>query len=240
MTAQTCAVDEQRVQAFRSAIDRRAQTGRTSANNEQVSLLAGGKLAPYAQRPGQLTWGRAFEFEAAGQPDHGQLCLVEALHQCRRRGIVSVLGIAPGEDKAVAAREVDDPHRRLGRLRSDDLQAEAVDALETFTARDERRQHDVTEWTVFIEQRPQRVTLNGEIAQRRSGHRRNEHRLAREQVQLAQEPRRSVTDDLVAGGVEDRRLALDDRHERVFAITDLVENLARISRPFLADGGKRR
>ena len=46
--------------------------------------------------------------------------------------------------------------------------------------------------------------------------------------------------DLVAGGVEDRDLALEDRDERVALVADPVQGVARVGRALLAELGKRR
>jgi hypothetical protein len=44
-----------------------------------------------------------------------------------------------------------------------------------------------------------------------------------------------VANDLVAGRVEDRHLALEDRHERVVAIADAIEHIADVSGALLAE-----
>ena len=46
--------------------------------------------------------------------------------------------------------------------------------------------------------------------------------------------------DLVAGGIDDRGLALEDGDERVRAVADAEEDVADICRPLLADLRKRR
>ena len=43
-----------------------------------------------------------------------------------------------------------------------------------------------------------------------------------------------MADDLVAGGVEDGRLALEDRDERVARVADLEEHVADLGGPLLA------
>src|SRR4029453_18299702 len=54
----------------------------------------------------------------------------------------------------------------------------------------------------------------------------HEHRLAGEEVHLAEEPGRPVAHDLAARRVDDRDLTLDDRDERVRAVADAIENVA--------------
>ena len=74
-----------------------------------------------------------------------------------------------------------------------------------------------------------------DVAQRLRDHRGDEHRLTREQVQLAEEPGRAVADDLLAGRVDDGDLALDDRDERVPLIADAVEHVADIGRVLVTE-----
>ena len=52
-------------------------------------------------------------------------------------------------------------------------------------------------------------------------------------------PDGAVTDDLVAGGILDRGLSLEDRHQRVGGVADLEQDLAGLGRSFLADLGER-
>jgi hypothetical protein len=47
-----------------------------------------------------------------------------------------------------------------------------------------------------------------------------------------------MANDLVAGAVEDRDLALEDRDERVGRIADAIENVAGLRRALLADPGE--
>ena len=120
----------------------------------------------------------------------------------------------------------------------DDLQTESLDPLERFAPGDECRQDDVAERAVLVQERAQHLAGNGDVAQRLGDDRGDEHGLAGEQVELAEEAGRPVADDLVAGGVEDRDLALDDRHEWVVAIADPVEHLADVSGALVAEFGE--
>ena len=93
-------------------------------------------------------------------------------------------------------------------------------ALQRLAPRDEGREQQVAERPVLEEQRPQHLALDRDVAQRLRDDRRQEHGLPGEQVQLAEEARRAVADDLVARGVEDRDLALEDRDERIAPVAD--------------------
>ena len=66
------------------------------------------------------------------------------------------------------------------------------------------------------------VPIDRDVTQRLGDDGRDKHRLPGQQVQLAEEPRRSVADDLVTGRVADRDLALEDRDERIAAIADAI------------------
>src|SRR6185436_13398184 len=59
------------------------------------------------------------------------------------------------------------------------------------------------------------------------------------QVELAEKAGGAVADDLVARGVEDRRLALEDRDERIARVADPVEDLPGGGRPLLAERRER-
>ncbi len=214
--------------------------GRAGADNEQVDLLARRELAADPERARDLAGGRAAQLGAARQPDQRQARLIEAGDQRRRRWIVRAVRVAPGERQAVAARELEHPHRRFGRVRPDDLETDALDPLERLAPRDEGRQHEVAERAVLVQQRAQRVAVDRDVTQRLGDDRRDEHRLPGQQVQLAEEARCAVADDLVAGRVEDRDLALEDRDERIAPIADAIQHLADLRRALLAELGERR
>jgi hypothetical protein len=64
--------------------------------------------------------------------------------------------------------------------------------------------------------------------------------LPRQEVQLAEEGGGAVSDELVAGRVDDRDLSCEDRHERVGPISDPVQQLTKGRRALLADLGESR
>ena len=111
-------------------------------------------------------------------------------------------------------------------MRADDLETDAVDLLQGLAPLDERRQHEVAERPVLEQERPQRVAVDGDVAQRLRHDRRHEDGLSRQEVHLAEEAGRSVADDLVACRVDDRDLALENRDERVGAVADAIEHVA--------------
>ena len=65
-----------------------------------------------------------------------------------------------------------------------------------------------------------------------------EDRLPRQKVQLPEEARGAVPDQLVPGRVDDRDLSFEDRNERVGPIADSVQQLAHRRRALLADLGE--
>ena len=146
----------------------------------------------------------------------------------------------PGKRKPIGSREVEQPHRRIGRPRPEDLKADPLDALQRLPPGDERRQHEIAERPVIEKQRTQRVTVDCDIAERLGHERGQEDGLPREEVQLTKKAGRTVPDDLVAGRVENRHLALDDRDKRIRRIPDLEQHLAHARRPLLTQAGKRR
>ena len=170
---------------------------------------------------------RAAQLDAARQPDERQARGVELGDERRGRGVVGSLRVAPGERQAVAAREVDHPHRGRRRVRADDLEADALDLLQRLAPRDERREQQVAERPVLEEQRAQRVAVDRDVAQRlRSTTAVTKTVWPESRFISPRKPDGAVADDLVAGGVEDRDLALEDRDERVASVADAVEHVA--------------
>ena len=113
-----------------------------------------------------------------------------------------------------------------------------MDALERLPAGDEGREDEVAERSVVEQERAQRVAVDCDVAQRLRHDRGQEDGLPGEEVQLAEEAGGAVADDLVAGRVEDRDLALADRDERIDGISDPEQHVADGCRPLLARRGK--
>ena len=120
------------------------------------------------------------------------------------------------------------------------LHAKPLNALQQLAPRDEGRQEQVAQRSVLEQQRPQRVAINGDVSQRLRNDRRHENGLAGQQVELSEETRRAVTNDLVTRLVDDGHLALDDRDEGVPPIADPVQHVADLRRALVAELGKRR
>ena len=112
---------------------------------------------------------------------------------------------------------------------------EALDRLQRLSPGDERGQDEVAQRPVVEQQLAHHVAVDGDVAQGLGDDRGDEDGLSREQVQLAEEPGRAVADDLLAGRVDDRDLALEDRDERVPLIADAVEHVADIGRVLLTE-----
>ena len=111
--------------------------------------------------------------------------------------------------------------------------------LQRLAPRDERREQHVAERAVLEQQRPQHLALDRDVAQRLSRDGGQVHGLARHQVQLAEEAGGPVTDDLVARGVEDRHLALQDGDERIPLVADRVQHVPGRGPPLLPQRSER-
>ena len=146
-----------------------------------------------------------------GKPHERQLLRPQGGDQGRRAGIVGVLGVPPRVGQPRPPHGVDHRPGRGGRARADDLDADAVMALQRLAASDERAQEEVAERAVLEQERPQHLALDGEVAHRLRRDGREVDRLARHEAELSEEPGRPVAHDLVPRAVEDRRLALEDR-----------------------------
>ncbi len=125
-------------------------------------------------------------------------------------------------------------------MRADDLQADPLHALQRLAAGDERGEQEVAERAVLVEERAQRAALDGDVPQRLGHERVDEDRLPGQEVQLAEEARGAVPDELVPGRVDDRDLPFEDGDERIDPIADPVQQLTDRRRALLADLGESR
>ena len=110
-------------------------------------------------------------------------------------------------------------------MRADDLEADPLHALQRLAPGDERGEEQVAERAVLVEERAQRAALDRDVPQRLGHERVDEDRLSRQEVQLAEEARGAMPDELVPGRVDDRDLSFEDRDERVGPIADPVQQL---------------
>jgi hypothetical protein len=181
---------------------------------------------------------RATQLAPAGQLDQRKARRIEFGDELSRREIVRALGVAPGERQAVAAREREHRHRGLGGVRAHDLEADPLHPLQGFAPGNEGREHEIAERLILVEQRTHRVAVYRGVPQRLCDDRSDENRLAGKQVQLTEKARWPVPEYLVAGGIEDRDLALEDRDERIALITDAIEHILDVRCALFAVLGK--
>ena len=93
---------------------------------------------------------------------------------------------------------------------------------------------------ILEQQRPQLVPVHGDISHRLCDDRRQIHRLARQEVHLAQKPRRPMANDLVPSPIEDRGLSLENRDQRITCIADPEQHVTDRGVALLAVQGQRR
>ena len=226
LPAQGAALDDERLEPLRRAVHGGAQARGPAADHHEVDLFPAREHPSDPERARHLADRGRSQLGATGQAHD------------RRRAVRRL--VAPVERQAVAAREVEHPHRGGGRARADDLESESLDRLQRFSPGDERGQDEVAQRPVLEQPLAHHVAVDGDVAQRLGDHRRDEHGLAGEEVQLAEEAGRTVADDLVARRVEDRDLAFEDRDERVALGADAVQHVADVRRALLAELGQRR
>ena len=106
LAAEHGALDDQRVEALRGAVDGGAEAGRAAAEDQQVDLLARLQLEPDPQRPRELAVARPPQLAAAGQADERDLGRRRARRSAPPPRSLSVRR-QPGEGQAHAPREVD-------------------------------------------------------------------------------------------------------------------------------------
>jgi hypothetical protein len=83
-------------------------------------------------------------------------------------------------------------------VRADDLETDALDCLQRFAPENERHQHEIAQRRVLEQQRPQRLALDRDVAQRLGYDSGDERGLPGQKIKLAEKARRPVTRDLVA------------------------------------------
>ena len=211
---------------FGGAVHRGREACRTAADDQEVDLLARRELEPDPESAQHLAGAGTAQLSSAGQP-----------HE-RQRAAPGRSRLIPGERQPVRAREIEHPHRRLGSVRADDLEADPLHALQRLAAGDEGGEEEVAEWAVLVEQRPQCAALDRDVPERLGHERVDEDRLPGQEVQLAEKARGAVPDQLVPGGVDDRDLSFEDRDERVRPIADPVQQLTDRRRALFADLGE--
>jgi hypothetical protein len=167
LPAEHGALDDEGVEPLGGAVYRCAESRRAPAYDQQVSLFSGRELAADPDRAQHLPARGRPQLRATRQAHQGSFALGRQL-------------VAPGERQAVAAREVEHPHRRVGRARSNDLQAEALHRLERLPPRDERGQDKVAQRPVVEQQLAHRVAVDGDVAQGLGDDRGHEDGLSRE------------------------------------------------------------
>ncbi len=123
--------------------------------------------------------------------------------------------------------------------RADDVDADSLPPLERLAPRREGGEQELGERRVVEEERAKIVAIDRDIPHRLRDDRGQVDSLTGQEVDLAEEAGRSVPDDLVAGAVEDRSLALDDRDERVPQISNPKEHVTDSRRALLTDSRER-
>ena len=144
--------DDERLESLRRAVYGCAESRRAPAYDQQVDLFSRRQLAPDPDRAQHLPPRGRPQLRATGQAHEGRFAL--------RRQLV-----LPAERQAVAAREVEHPHRRLGRARANDLQAQALHRLERLSPGDECGQDEVAQRPVVEQQLAHHVAVDGDVAQ---------------------------------------------------------------------------
>ena len=228
LSAERGLVDDERVEALGRAVDGGSEARRARAHHEQVDLLTRRQLAPDAERPRHLAGRGGVQLRAAGEPHDGQARLVEALHERPQIRIVRRRGIAPGVRQPVRPDVVEHAHGRRRGVRTHDLDPHAGHLLQRLAPGDERREEQLAKRAVLEQQGTQYLAVHRDVPERLCGDSGEEHRLTGQEVQLADELRRAVPDDLVVRGVVDRDLALDDRDERVGPVADAKQHVADV------------
>ena len=215
LAAERGALDDQRVESLGGAVDRRGESGGAAADHEQVDLLARRELAADPERARDLAGRWATQLGAAREPHERQARRVEPGDQRGRCRVVVPLG-----SRQVKGSRLLRAKSTIRIVASDERGPTISRPMPSTCCSASRRamkveSSEVAERAVLEQERAQRVAVDRDVAQRLRDDRGQEDGLPGEQVHLAEEARGAVADDLVAGRVEDRHLALEDRDERI-------------------------
>ncbi len=151
-----------------------------------------------------------------------------------------LLGLDPGVGQTLAPSVLNESAGVRRIARAHDLDPDVLTLLEQLPAAYEGAEEQLRKRAVVEEKLPQGVAIDRDVAHRLGDDRGDEDRLPRHQAYLAQEARSAVPDDLSTSLVEHRRLALDDRDERVSPIADAIEHVAWFGGARLSERCKRR
>src|SRR6202000_2903402 len=138
LAAEHVALHHQRVQPLGGAVDRRAEPGRAAADDQQVDLFARRQLEADAEAPRELAFARPPQVDAARQPHQWDLLRGKIDDQGRRLDVLA--RVAQGVGEALAFRVLDQVTGRVVLGRPDDLDPDALLALQQFAALDEGRE----------------------------------------------------------------------------------------------------
>src|SRR6201993_4340251 len=179
------ALDDKRVEPLGGPVHGSGEPRRPGAHDEQVRLFPALELATDAERAQQVSARGVLQLATARKLDDGRLFATAGSL------------VVPRERQPVRPRDVDQAQRRLGGARADDLDADALHALQRLAAGDEGRKHQVAQRAVLEQEPAEDVTIDGDVPQRLRHDRGHEHGLPGKKVQLAEEARGAVMDDLV-------------------------------------------
>ena len=158
------ALDHERVETFRGAVDGGRQARGPAADDEQVDLLERLELAADPERAQDLAGRRRCELDVAGEAHERQARVVDSFDERCEGGVPR--RVAPRVGQPVPRRELDHLHGRLRGVRADDLEPDSFDALQCLAAGHEGREEEVAQRPVFEEQRPEVLAVDRDVAER--------------------------------------------------------------------------
>ena len=240
LAAEGRALDDQGLEALRRAVDRRAEARRAAADHNEVDLLARRKLEADPERARHLARRRGSQLGAARED--ARVATRPASSASTRAATVASSECSGS--RQVCGRRLRRANSTIRRVGSDDRGPRISTPIPSSCCSASRRavnvgEQQVGERRVVEEQRAEDIAIDRDVAHRLRDDRRQVDGLAREQIDLAEEAGRPVPDDLVPVPVEDRRLALEDRDERVAQIANPIEDVADRGRALLTDVGER-
>ena len=231
LAARRHALDDDRLQSFRGAVDRGRESGRPGADDGEVEHLGVVEALGEPEVVGHLRQRRIAQHAMARRDHHRQVGAAqrEAVEKAARVGVV--LGVEQAVRIGVAAQELEQPHR-VGAVRRTDDDDAAVDvADQADAAQDERAHDDLADVGLGRDQAAEVGAAHAQQDAVLAGARADQHLALVEEVELAGELARAQDDEdlrrVVLVDVEDLDRSRDDDEEIDAAVAAREDRRAR-------------
>ena len=126
LTTRRLALDHDRLEPLRCAVDGGRQTGRPTADDHEIVVLEG-RLPGYPEPLGELEHCRALEHGPVLEQCHRQAVVLDTRHLQQLAGLRLALDVEPPRRHPVASQEVTEVVRRPGEAMADQTHAAGLE-----------------------------------------------------------------------------------------------------------------